>query len=229
MPDTTPVQHRILLVEDEPAVRAVLLKRLSAEGFLVRATGGVLEAIALLAEEPVDLVITDLELGHGSGLDILRQLPRVQPLAPAMVLTGRPSLERAVAAMRLDAIDFVTKPASDLIERVRSALDRGQRRADALRSREALDRWAEFIDHASRELDRLRGQAPEPQTEDAGLDKLSPREREVFELLVRGQGAQQLADALEISAYTVRNHMKSIFKKLHVSSQLELIARFRSD
>jgi DNA-binding NarL/FixJ family response regulator len=219
---------RILLVEDEPAVRAVLQRRLGAEGFAVRAAGGVREALDLLAEEPVELVITDLELGHGSGLDILRRLPEVQPLAPAMVLTGRPSLDRAVAAMRLDAIDFVTKPASDLIERVHSALERGQRRADALRSREALDRWAEFIDHASRELDRLRspgdasaGPGPSP------LDDLSKREREVFELLVRGQGAQQVAEALDISAYTVRNHMKSIFKKLDVNSQLELIARFQ--
>lgn len=223
-----PSSPRILLVEDEPAVRTVLERRLRAEGFDVASTGGVQAAVKVLAEQPVDLVITDLELGHGSGLDVLRQLPKVQPLAPAMVLTGRPTLERAVAAMRLDAIDFVTKPASDLIDRVHSALERGQRRADALRSREALDRWADFLDHASRELDRLRGpeQAPPEEEEPSALDELSPREREVFDLLVRGQGTQQVAEALEISTYTVRNHMKRIFKKLGVGSQLELIANY---
>ncbi|MCP4805889.1 MAG: response regulator transcription factor [Proteobacteria bacterium] len=213
----------ILIVDDEQRIRRGVRRQLERAGHTVHDAGSVAEGLSALRHHRVDLVITDLEMPKLGGLDLLRELPKYQRLVPAIVLTGRPSLNSAVLAMRLSAIDYLTKPAPDLVERVDEALKRGSERAEAFQSKQALHEWERFIDEAQSRLTALRGRKPE---QSERLDQLSSRETEVFQHLVRGLSAQQVGDELHISPHTARNHMKSIFKKLDVSSQLDLIARY---
>lgn len=213
----------ILIVDDERSIRRGVRRQLERAGHLVHEAESVPEGLTLLRHHRMDLVITDLEMPRMGGLALLRELPKYQPLVPAIVLTGRPSLTSAVAAMRLSAIDYLTKPAPDLVDRVADALAKGNERAEALQSHAALAEWERFIDEAQTRLNALRGRRPEHASK---LEALSTREAEVFQHLVRGLSAQQVAEELRISPHTARNHMKSIFKKLEVSSQLDLIARF---
>jgi CheY-like chemotaxis protein len=83
-------RRRILLVDDDRAVRETLGQGLEHDGYRVHATGDVGEAVAFLARETVDLVVTDLVLPGGSGLEIARTAKRAHPGVPVIVVTGWP-------------------------------------------------------------------------------------------------------------------------------------------
>ncbi len=83
-------QRRILLVDDDRAVRETLGQGLEREGYLVHATSDVGEAVAVLGREPIDLVVTDLVLPGGSGLEIARAAKRARPAPPVILVTGWP-------------------------------------------------------------------------------------------------------------------------------------------
>jgi DNA-binding NtrC family response regulator len=101
---------RILLVEDRDSLRRLLARALADDGYEVAAaaTGG--EAVRLLGERPFDLVLTDLKLPDGSGLEVLAASRQSQPRVPVVVLTGYGSVGAAVEAMKLGAHDFLEKP-----------------------------------------------------------------------------------------------------------------------
>ena len=102
---------RLLVVEDRESLRRMLVRALGGEGYAVAAAGDLAEARALLAGEPIDLVLTDLMLPDGSGLDVLALARRRRtPPPPVLVLTGFGSVAAAVAAMKLGAADFLEKP-----------------------------------------------------------------------------------------------------------------------
>ncbi|HEV3073888.1 MAG TPA: response regulator, partial [Thermoanaerobaculia bacterium] len=101
---------RILLVEDRDSLRRLLARALADDGYEVAAasTGG--DAVRLLGERPFDLVLTDLKLPDGSGLEVLAASRQSQPRVPVVVLTGYGSIGAAVEAMKLGAHDFLEKP-----------------------------------------------------------------------------------------------------------------------
>ena len=105
-----PIQRRVLLVDDDQAVRETLGQGLEREGYLVHATGDVGEAVALLGREPVDLVVTDLVLPGGSGLEIARTAKRARPGVPVILVTGWPGRvdPHTLASHSIDAV--VEKP-----------------------------------------------------------------------------------------------------------------------
>jgi len=80
----------VLVVDDEKAVRETLVQGLARDGYVVHATGDVGDAVALLGREPVDLVVTDLVLPGGSGLEVARTVKRMQPGTPVILVTGWP-------------------------------------------------------------------------------------------------------------------------------------------
>jgi signal transduction histidine kinase/ActR/RegA family two-component response regulator len=92
--------RRILVVDDDEAVRESLVQGLMREGYVVRAASDVGEAVALLGREPVDLVVTDLVLPGGSGLEVARAAKRGRPGAAVVLITGWPG---RVAAETLEA------------------------------------------------------------------------------------------------------------------------------
>ena len=99
----------ILVVEDQVRERDALSRLLRAEGYNTVSTSNVETAAACLSH-PIDLVICDVRLGQESGLDVLRQWKQRQPAVPVIMVTAYGEIATAVAAMKLGAIDYLTKP-----------------------------------------------------------------------------------------------------------------------
>jgi len=115
---------RVLVVDDDASVRAMVSKLLTRGGYeVVEAQDGV-EAIEVLGARPIDLVITDLNMPRADGLQVLRHTREKHPKIPVLILTGENSIRDCVEAMRAGAFNFLTKPfhAADLSEIVRQAL-----------------------------------------------------------------------------------------------------------
>jgi FixJ family two-component response regulator len=117
----------VLLVEDEPTLVEVVHDILRREiGCEVIPAANLEEAAKILAGEPVQLVITDIHLPDGDGMNLLPSIRKNHPTATTIVMTGQPSMDGAINAIRGGAIDFVPKPfdTQQLLGHVRKALDR---------------------------------------------------------------------------------------------------------
>src|SRR5687768_17130929 len=133
---------RILIVDDEPNMRRILLALLKGEGHAVKEAGGAKDAIAAITAEPFDLVITDQKMRDGEGLEVLAAAQDADPALPVVILTAYATVELAVDALRQGAFDFLTKPFSP--DAVRAVVKRavegvGLRRENRL-LRGAVDR-----------------------------------------------------------------------------------------
>jgi DNA-binding NtrC family response regulator len=119
--------RRILVVDDEPGMRAGLAEVLRRGGFAVELAGTAEEALVRLQADAVDLLVTDLRLPGASGVELLKDLRQSGLETPTVVITAHGTIEDAVAAMKLGAIDFLTKPFSpaDLLHLASRTLERG--------------------------------------------------------------------------------------------------------
>jgi DNA-binding response OmpR family regulator len=115
----------ILLVEDESTIALPLAAALEREGYATRITGSASEAIALAGELQPDLVLLDVMLSDGSGLDVCRELRRHSSV-PIIMLTARGDETDRVVGLELGADDYVVKPfsARELVARIRAVLRR---------------------------------------------------------------------------------------------------------
>ena len=115
--------RKILVVEDQPREREAMSRMLRSEGFQVASAGNVVEAVAL-ADQSVDLVISDLRLGDESAIVLLTQLRRLRTNLPFIVVTAYGDVGSAVNAMKLGAIDYLAKPLNpkELISLIRRHL-----------------------------------------------------------------------------------------------------------
>jgi DNA-binding NtrC family response regulator len=101
---------RVLVVDDDPALLEVLDVNLTDRGYETVARARAEDAFAALAAQPVDVVITDLNLQGSSGLELCEKIVRAEPEVPVLVITGHGTLKTAVDAIRAGAYDFITKP-----------------------------------------------------------------------------------------------------------------------
>jgi two-component system response regulator AtoC len=101
---------RVLIVEDEAYVRQSLLDVLAARGFDPAAAASVTEALSLLATTPVDVVLSDLRMPGGDGLELLRRVRTMSAETPILILTGHGDVAAAVACLKAGASDFILKP-----------------------------------------------------------------------------------------------------------------------
>lgn len=118
---------RLLLLEDEAAIRSALTRALGKWGYTVTAAASLAEARERLVETPPEGLVSDLKLPDGSGLDLARELA-----VPFVLMSGYASFDDAVAALRLGCVDFLTKPVA--MKSLREALGKlgDDREADAL-------------------------------------------------------------------------------------------------
>lgn len=132
------VQHRVLVVDDEPSMREVLEIVLENAGYEVRTAPGVEGACALLGQEHFDAVLTDLYMGSDriAGMRLLQWLKENAPTTPAIMITAHGSVETAIEAMRLGAMDYLQKPFKSNDE-VRMRVERAIRQRNLLRENEA--------------------------------------------------------------------------------------------
>ena len=101
---------RILLVDDDTAVLAVLTALLHEEGMSIESAASATEALQKLRSQPTDVIVTDMRLPDGNGIDLLRKSREIKPDVPVIVITGYGSIEEAVEAVKLGAHDYIRKP-----------------------------------------------------------------------------------------------------------------------
>jgi two-component system nitrate/nitrite response regulator NarL len=202
---------RVLIVDDHPITRAALASLLEGHGFTVAGEAADGEkAIELARRLLPDLVLLDLSM---PGLDGLQALPRIREAAPdaeVVVLTASGTEENLLASIRGGAAGYLLK--SEPPERIAEFL-RGVDQGQAALSGEVARRLLEQV----REGGLGRG------VPDAIADSLSARELEVLLLLDEHLGTDEIAARLFISEHTVRSHVKSLLRKLNVSSRREAL------
>jgi DNA-binding NtrC family response regulator len=128
---------RILVVDDEADIRELVRDILSEEGYTVEAAANAAEARAACARQAPDLVLLDIWMPDTDGISLLREWQQAQSLAaPVVMMSGHGTVETAVEATQLGAIDYVEKPLSlaKLLRTVQRALDEGKRRKHAART-----------------------------------------------------------------------------------------------
>lgn len=143
-----PNVDKILMVDDEPNMRALFKKILAKEGYQIETASSGEEAVKLLDKEPVDLVISDLKMDEMDGLQLLRKVKERMPDIPVILLTAFGTIESAVMAMKEGAFDYLTKPVNnDEVKLVvKKALDTYHLRKEVEHLREKADINKDFKD-----------------------------------------------------------------------------------
>jgi DNA-binding NarL/FixJ family response regulator len=198
----------VVIVDDHALFRAGV--RAELEGLVdVRAEAETVEAAvaATLAEKP-DVVLLDVHMPGGGGIEVIRQVGRRQPGQRFLALSVSDAPEDVIAVIRAGSRGYVTKSISgpelaDAIDRVRGG--------DAVFS----PRLAGFA------LDAFQGEIAEADV-DPELDQLTMREREVLRLIARGYLYKEVALQLGISPKTVEAHVSAVLRKLQLSNRHEL-------
>ena len=103
-------QSHILVIDDDPAVRQVLSETLANEGHQVTMVSSGLEGVEAVKDQPVHVVLTDLQMPGIDGLETIDRISKVDSKIIAIVMTGYGTIDCAVRAMKAGAFDFVTKP-----------------------------------------------------------------------------------------------------------------------
>jgi DNA-binding NarL/FixJ family response regulator len=205
--------ERVLIVDDHPLTRDALSALLVQQGFeVVGEAGDGAEAIARAGELRPDIILLDLTMPGMDGLTALPGLRETAPDSEVVVLTASDAEENLLGAIRAGASGYLLK--TEPPEQIAAFL-RGVARGDAALSGGVARRLLERV----REGGRLSG-VPEEITR-----TLSAREVEVLLLLDEHLGTDEIARRLFISEHTVRSHVKSLLKKLGVSSRREALER----
>lgn len=228
----------VLLAElDTERSREVSWALRSAGFFVAEAQSGV-EALEALAGRVFDVLLCAVEAPGRSGLGLLREMMERDVPVSAIVVTTSPEISLAIDAMRFGAVDLLIQPMAlaELIERVVEGVKKGKRRRLLEEARIRVAKLAETAEALQAEFSwhppsasRLRIAAAH-QDPLSGLDapllaRLSPRERDIARRLAQGLTISGTASELSLSPNTVRNHIKSIFSKLQVRSQVALLSK----
>jgi DNA-binding NarL/FixJ family response regulator len=203
---------RVVLVDDHELFRAGVRAELDGLVDVVGDAATVADAVALIREQAPDVVLLDVHMPDGGGLEVIRRLGGEPAAARFLALSVSDAAEDVIAVIRAGARGYVTKTISgaDLADAVRRVHD-----GDAVFS----PRLAGFV------LDAFAGAAPAPATDpgaDSDIDQLTPREREVLQHIARGYMYKEIAQRLGISAKTVEAHVSAVLRKLQLSSRHEL-------
>jgi DNA-binding NarL/FixJ family response regulator len=214
------MEPRMLIVDDHPLTRDGLAALLSGHGFdIVGEASDGHEAIEQARELQPDVVLLDLSMPDLDGLSALPLLRTAAPDCEVVVLTASGDEANLLAAIRGGAAGYLlkTEPPERLVDFLHGAA----------RGEAALSGAV-----ARRLLDQVRNGGPtDAGVPDSVAQRLSARELEVLLLLDEHLGTDQIAKRLFISEHTVRSHVKSLLRKLQVSSRreaLELLASARS-
>ena len=204
----------ILIVDDHPLTRSALAALLSQHGFSVvgEAADGE-SAIALARELAPDLILLDLSMPGMNGLQALPQLREAAPDAEVVVLTASGTEDNLLGAIRGGAAGYLLK--SEPPERIVEFL-RGVAHGEAALSGAVARRLLETV--------RTTG-GRKTGVPDSIAGELSAREVEVLLLLDERLETDEIAKRLFISEHTVRSHVKSVLRKLGVSSRREAVER----
>lgn len=188
----------VYVVDDDKDIRNSLKWLLESVGLQVSTYDSAEQFLETYADAGPGCLILDIRMPGMGGLQLLE---RHEVPLPVIMLTGHGDTVMAVRAMKAGAFDFIEKPAShqELLERINEAIERSR-----IMHTQRVER-VRFIEAQSR---------------------LSPREFEVMQGVVKGQASKAIAIALELSERTVEKHRKSIMAKMQTDSLAELIRLF---
>lgn len=199
---------RILIVEDQDMVRDAIASLLgdAADIEVVATARSIREALPLLDRHRPQVVLADLALDDGSGMELVRSLRRSRRKGRVLILTGLRDAFAANDALSGGAAGYLLKSQrpSDLLVAIRTV---------ALGSTYIAPEIATKL--AARDSDGAEG--------NAGLDALSHREHEIFRQIVAGYGSKDISRRLSVSLKTVETHRTSINKKLAVRTTADMI------
>jgi two-component system response regulator FixJ len=183
----------IYIVDDDEAVRDSLSLLLESAGHLVEAFEVAADALASCRTQVPACVITDVRMPEMDGLEFQEKLSSARIDVPVIVMTGHADVPLAVRAMKAGAVDFIEKPFSD--DAILASIETAMKRQSRAADPDLIER----------------------------LQSLTPREREVLELLVVGHPNKVIAHRLDISPRTVEIHRAHVMEKMKAKSLPELV------
>ena len=194
-----PATPKVFLVDDDPSVRRALARLIRSAGHQVQTFASAQEFLETRGggEEAACLVL-DVRMPGLTGIELQRQLQTLNRNVPIVFMTGHGNIPMSVQAMKAGAVDFLPKPVkdTDLLRAIEQALARAVR------------------DRAERnELEDVRER----------VEKLTPREREVMVLVVRGLLNKQIAFELGTVEKTIKVHRARVMEKMQVDSLADLV------
>jgi DNA-binding NarL/FixJ family response regulator len=198
----------VVIVDDHEIFRAGVRSELDGLVEVKADAGSVEEAVRAITEHKPDVVLLDVHMPGGGGVEVIRKVGETMPAQRFLALSVSDAAEDVIAVVRAGARGYVTKTISgpDLADAIRRVRD-----GDAVFS----PRLAGFV------LDAFAGQIPAEEV-DPELDQLTLREREVLRLIARGYLYKEIALQLSISAKTVEAHVSAVLRKLQLSNRHEL-------
>ena len=188
----------VFVVDDDEAVRKMLRWLMESVNLQVEEYASADDFLAYYQPNQVGCVLLDVRMPGMSGPDLLKQLSHVNSGLAVIILTGHGDVPMAVNAMKNGAFDFVEKPFNNqnLLDTVQKGITESVRHRDTR------------AQHKKRE---------------AKLSALSPRERQVFDLIVNGKTNKSVARHLDITQKTVEVHRSKVMAKLEAHSLSDLI------
>lgn len=194
----TQVEATVFVVDDDASVRTALKRLIQSIGFQVKTFDS---AQAFLEHAPRDkpaCLILDVRMPGISGIELQKQLTNAGFLMPIIFITGHGSIPMSVKAVKAGAVDFIEKPFD------------GQKLIDA-------------INIALKEDEKYRLEHAEIKNIQRRVDSLTPREHEVFSLVVTGMLNKQIAFDLGMSEKTVKVHRARVMQKMKAESLADLV------
>jgi two-component system response regulator FixJ len=190
---TTAFPQTVYIVDDDPEVRRSSWFMLSAAGLQPRVFSGGADFLGALPDLAPGVVLLDLRMPEITGFEVMQAIAASRNVLPVIVVTGHGHVSAAVRAMKLGAVDFIEKPYvdDDLIALIETAIG-GYRDVQESRERRRV---------AERKLALL-----------------SPREREVLDLMLAGLPNKLIAYRLELSSRTVEMHRAKVMSRLDLAS-----------
>jgi DNA-binding NtrC family response regulator len=152
-------EHAVIhIIDDEPIIHEVLSQLLTSEGYEVVLSSSGEEALDKHATETYDVILLDLLMPGLDGIEVLKSIKKIDPLAVIIIITAYASVESAIAAMKLGAYDYVQKPFKheELLLTIRRALEHKRLRDENIRLKDELTRKFGFDNIIGRSLPMLR-------------------------------------------------------------------------
>jgi FixJ family two-component response regulator len=188
----------IYVVDDDPSMQVALASLFRSLSFNVRVFGSAAEFLAAKLPNAITCLVLDVRLPGVNGLEFQDVLAKAGIHVPVVFITGHGDIPMSVKAMKAGAIDFLPKPFSDqdMLDAVIRALEHDRKRRDG--------------EKAASNLRRL-------------FDSLTPREHEVFALVISGLMNKNIAHRLQVSEITVKIHRGHVMRKLGARSLADLV------
>jgi FixJ family two-component response regulator len=191
---------RVHVVDDDASFRAAIERRLKKAGYEVVTYPSAQHFLDRMpSESEPGCILLDVRIPGLSGPELQGRLSELGLTLPIVFLTGRPDFPTTVRAIKAGAEDFLTKPVSS--DKLLQAIERAIANHEARRGLKS-------------KLDMVR----------THIGKLTPRERQVFELVIRGQTNKQVANAFGSTERTIKAHRQRVMEKMQVQSLAELVS-----